>query len=144
MKDPATQTGARRFGPVEIVCILVLLVVVLYRLNLERSGHTTDDPGMTVLLSIDNIETAVENFYYDTGQYPTGTNALQQLMSPLPGTTNWHGPYLQKPAKDPWGNDYVYVFPAPHATARTRPYDVFSLGPPGKNTPIGNWPVTNR
>jgi general secretion pathway protein G len=44
-------------------------------------------------------------------------------------------------SKDPWGNDYQYVYPGTHG----KEYDLYSLGADGQpggegiNADIGNW-----
>ncbi len=59
-----------------------------------------------------------------------------------PNVRNWRaGGYLKRVNKDPWGNDYQYVFPG----TRGGDYDLFSLGADGEpggegiNADIGNW-----
>ncbi|MGH8258088.1 MAG: type II secretion system protein GspG, partial [Steroidobacteraceae bacterium] len=60
-----------------------------------------------------------------------------------PSLRNWKpGGYIsQGSLKDPWGNDYQYVYPGTHG----RQYYLFSLGPNGQegggdgNSVIGNW-----
>ena len=61
-----------------------------------------------------------------------------------PTIRNWKtGGYLQNQrlAKDPWGNDYQYVYPGTQGGE----YDLFTLGADGQsggegvNADIGNW-----
>ncbi len=77
-------------------------------------------------------------FRDDNGSYPTTRDGLQALLQAPAGATNWHGRYAAEIPKDPWGQDYVYAFPGKHS-ASGYAYDLFSLGPPGGNTPIANW-----
>ena len=56
---------------------------------------------------------------------------------------NWRaGGYLKKVNKDPWNNEYQYVFPGTHGE-----YDLYSLGADGQaggegaDADIGNWNI---
>ncbi|HUZ06735.1 MAG TPA: type II secretion system major pseudopilin GspG [Candidatus Paceibacterota bacterium] len=85
------------------------------------------------------IKTALDYFKADTGHYPKGTNGLLELVQQHSGTTNWHGPYLEKLPVDPWGHKYIYENPGKH---NTNSYDLFSAGPDGRagtDDDIGNW-----
>jgi len=63
-----------------------------------------------------------------------------------PSIKHWRpGGYLQRISKDPWGNDYQYVFPGTHG----QEYDLYSLGADGApggegiNADIGNWNISD-
>lgn len=73
------------------------------------------------------LENALQTYAIDVGDYPTAEQNLQALWRvPNPEPENWGGPYITKPAfKDPWGNDYVYVYPGAH---EGYDYDLYSLG----------------
>ncbi len=85
------------------------------------------------------IKSALDSYKVDNGDYPKGTNGLHELVQQQSGTTNWHGPYLDKLPVDPWGHKYNYEYPGKHDT---NGYDLFSAGPDGKagtEDDIGNW-----
>ena len=85
------------------------------------------------------FKTALDVFEADNGFYPTGTNGLQDLVRQNPpGPRTGMDLYSDGTPKDPWGHDHVYECPGKH-TASGYPYDLFSLGPPGKNALIANW-----
>ena len=82
------------------------------------------------------IKTALDAFEVDNGIYPKN---VQDLLQQPNGTTNWHGPYLDKLPVDPWGSKYIYEYPGKH---NTNAYDLFSVGKDGKagtGDDIGNW-----
>ena len=65
---------------------------------------------------IDMLETALDLFRLDVGRYPSTKEGLDALII-VPSDideNNWKGPYLPKNIlpKDPWGNDYNYMFDA--------------------------------
>src|SRR5205085_1292411 len=74
-----------------------------------------------------------------------GLRALVQQPTD-PSIKHWkHGGYLDRVSKDPWGNEYQYVYPGTHG----KTYDLFTLGADGQpggegiNADIGNWNLTD-
>jgi len=75
----------------------------------------------------------IESYSDDVGTYPTSEQGLEALFekpkkNPIP--KDWKGPYMKgaSPLKDPWGNSFVYRFPA---RQNPRNFEVFSKGPDG-------------
>ena len=95
-------------------------------------------------LEIGALENALEMYAIEVGNYPTAEQNLQALwQAPNPEPENWNGPYITKPIfADPWGNNYVYVYPGIHAGYD---YDLFSYGKDGTeggtefDADITNW-----
>ncbi|MHC4587048.1 MAG: type II secretion system protein GspG, partial [Planctomycetota bacterium] len=81
-------------------------------------------PKMTI------IESAIERFSLDCGQYPDDSMGLEALLIPPSGLEEkWNGPYLKaSQLNDPWDNPYIYV-----AEGEINPgsYDLVSLGADG-------------
>ena len=76
------------------------------------------------------IESALERYGLDCGQYPDDSQGLDALLTPPAGLEEkWNGPYIkQSQLLDPWDNLYVYV-----AEGEINPgsYDLISLGADG-------------
>jgi general secretion pathway protein G len=76
------------------------------------------------------IESAIERFGLNCGQYPDDSMGLDALLSPPSGLEDkWNGPYLKaSQLLDPWGNPYIYV-----AEGEVNPgsFDLVSLGADG-------------
>jgi general secretion pathway protein G len=75
-----------------------------------------------------SLEGAVSQFQVDTGRFPTTAEGLAALITPPPGITNWHGPYLLHFPKDHWGHGYVYRCPS---IKYPNGFDILSKGPDG-------------
>ena len=90
---------------------------------------------------IASFKTALDSFEVDTGDYPRGRNGLVDLIQMPRNAVGWHGPYMDQIPKDPWGQDYLYECPGKH---HPDSYDISSAGPPGEQSPIGNWTVDRR
>ncbi|MCP1117021.1 type II secretion system major pseudopilin GspG [Robbsia andropogonis] len=84
------------------------------------------------------LEQALKLYRRDAGWYPNTKQGLQALTA-RPLGVDWHGPYLERLPRDPWGNPYRYRSPGLHGA-----YDVYSTGgAAGASedvpTVIGNW-----
>jgi general secretion pathway protein G len=87
---------------------------------------------------IQALETALTEYRLDNSTYPTTEEGLDALVRRPrdPSLIHWHGPYVNRLSKDPWGYAYHYVYPGTHG----QPYDLYSFGPPSI---IGNWNLGN-
>jgi general secretion pathway protein G len=82
----------------------------------------------TALTQIQGFASALDNYFVDTGTYPTTEQGLQSLLKPPAGVKNWKGPYLRRGLpRDPWGNPYVYRVPGGMG-----PYEIISYGADGR------------
>lgn len=85
------------------------------------------------------IEQALEMYKMDALRYPTTDDGIYVLAETPRGGLRTEA-YIKLLPKDPWGNDYQYLFPGEHGK-----YDVFSYGADGQpggeglNADIGNW-----
>jgi general secretion pathway protein G len=103
------------------------------------SGRSQQAKLTAAQSQIASIELALDAYEVDTGAYPQGGGGLAALVDEPSGARNWKGPYLKKGVPlDPWGNEYVYVYPGKN---NARGYDLMSVGPDGR--PGGDDDVTN-
>ncbi len=73
------------------------------------------------------FKTVLTSFFADQGRFP---DTLEELIKRPSYAKKWSkGGYLEaeKVPKDPWGNDYIYIYPGVHLD-----YDIISYGADGK------------
>lgn len=135
---------ARGFTLIEIMVVVVIIGLLAAFIAPQILGRVDDAKMVKARQDIQALETALTMYKLDTFQYPTNEQNLIALVQQPTDTSvrNWRtGGYLKRVNKDPWGNDYQYVFPG----ARGQEYDLFSLGADGEpggegiNADIGNW-----
>jgi general secretion pathway protein G len=134
----------RGFTLIEIMVVLVIIGLlaavivpaVVRRVDDAKVAKSKED--------IQSLETALTMYYMDNSKYPTNEQGLAALVTQPtdPTIRNWKpGGYIERISKDPWTNDYQYVFPGTHG----RPYDLCTLGADGQpggdgtNADICNW-----
>jgi len=124
-----------------VVVILGILASIIVPKIISRPDEAKVVKARQDILA---IESALELYKLDNGDYPNTDQGLQALIKvpstdPIP--THWKpGGYLKRLQKDPWGNAYQYLNPGDH-----RDIDIFSYGADGNpggtdiNAEIGNW-----
>lgn len=121
------------FSLIEIMVAVLIMGILATVVTISVIGYVDDARKQTARLNIDNFTQALEFYRVDVGSYPTtdmGLEALVERPSSLPDTARYRqGGYLGKPVlpKDPWGNDYVYVFPGENGA-----FDIYSMGADGR------------
>jgi general secretion pathway protein G len=132
------------FTLIEIMVVVVILGI-LAAIVAPNVISRIDDASITrAKQDIRGIESALKLYYMDNSRYPSTDQGLDALTTRPndPTVRNWRGPYLDKMPKDPWNNNYRYLYPGRHGE-----FDVFTFGADGQpggegiNAEIGNWSV---
>ncbi len=151
-ESPAPRLGARAFRAAGFTLIEIMVVVVIIGLLAaaivpQIVGHVEEARVAKTKEDIQALTTALTMYRIDNFQFPTTDQGLQALVERPsdPSIKHWRpGGYLQQGSlKDPWGNEYQYVYPGTHG----HDFDLFSYGSNGANsdeggdssTIIGNW-----
>lgn len=138
-----TQSG---FTLIEILVVITILAI-LAGLLVPR---VMDRPDQARVVAAKNdiraIQSAINLYRLDNGVYPgTEQGLLALVQRPESGNVprNWkQGGYLERMPKDPWGNDYQYLYPGVNGEV-----DIFSLGADGQPggegyaADIGTWNI---
>jgi len=147
--SPARRTPQRGFTLIEIM-VVVIIIGLLAAVIVPSVINKVDEARVSkAKADIQSLETALTMFRLDNSKYPSTDQGLQALVvQPTdPSIRHWRpGGYLQRVSKDPWGNDYQYVFPGTHG----KEFDLFTLGADGQpggdgtNADIGNWNIGDQ
>lgn len=130
------------FTLIEIMLVVIIIGVLAAMLVPNIAGRSEQARKTATRGDIEsNLSTALDLYRMDTSQYPTTQQGLSALITqPAGGPAQWSGPYLKKKKvpRDPWGHDYVYLFPGTH---NPESYDLSSLGVDGveSNDDVTNW-----
>ncbi|HVY83389.1 MAG TPA: type II secretion system major pseudopilin GspG [Steroidobacteraceae bacterium] len=137
------------FTLIEIM-VVVVIIGLLAAVIVPQVVDKVDQARVTkAKQDIASLETALTMYRLDNSKYPTTDQGLAALVTQPtdPSIRHWRpGGYIKRISKDPWGNDYQYVYPGTHGGE----YDLYSLGadnqPGGDGTDadIGNWNAENE
>jgi general secretion pathway protein G len=140
------RLGSQGFTLIEIMVVLVILGILAGLIVPRIIGRPDEARRMKAKIQIQSLETALQLYKLDTGNYPTTEQGLDALVeAPTTGelAKSWReGGYLEKGQvpKDPWGNEYIYLSPGTQGD-----FDIVSYGADGvaggegKNADINNW-----
>lgn len=130
------------FTLIELLVVLAILGLLAGLVGPKVLNQLGGAKSKTAKVQIKDFEQAIEIYKLDVGRLPNQQEGLKALIQRPDNAPGWNGPYLKKAElpKDPWGNDYQYVFPGKHGD-----FDLFSLGADkavggeGENADITNW-----
>lgn len=134
------------FTLIEIMVVMVIIAILGALIGPQILGRVDEARVTKAQSDIRTIGTALDLYRMDNFTYPSTDLGLRALVERPndPSVRNWKpGGYVQKLSKDPWGNDYQYLYPG----TRGGEYDLWSYGAdgqPGGEGPaadIGNWNV---
>jgi general secretion pathway protein G len=109
-----------------VLGIIVMLAALVAPQVIRYLGQARTD---TASAQLKNVESALELYYLDNGQYPSTEDGLLALVTAPASAKAWRGPYLKRKdgVTDPWGKPFTYKVPGEKGE-----YDVFSLGRDGQ------------
>lgn len=122
------------FTLVEMLVVLAIIGSVVGLVGPRVLNYLSESKIKTAQIQMENLASALDLFYLDTGRYPSTEEGLLALAQKPTGVSSWSGPYLKGAGvpKDPWGHPYLY-----HAPGQDGPYDIGSLGPEGRQGSSG-------
>jgi len=122
----------------------VAIIAILASYIAPKIAGRVDDARISKAKSdIRVLESSLELYKLDNFVYPSADQGLDALVNKPAGENarNWReGGYIKKLTKDPWGNEYRYLYPGSNGE-----FDIFSLGADaavggeGEAADIGNW-----
>ncbi len=133
------RAAQRGMTLVEIMVVVVIISLVATVVGVSVLSRLDEARKSLAKTQIHNIADALDLYKLSMRNYPSTAEGLQALVSPK----NNEKPFLDKVPKDPWGNDYVYIFPGQHNPGG---FDIMSYGQdsvPGGGDDIGNWDEPN-
>ena len=133
----------RGFTLLEIIVVVAIIAILAAYIAPKITGRVDDARISKAKSDIRVLESSLELYKLDNFVYPSSGQGLDSLVNKPSGAElrNWRdGGYIKKLNKDPWGNEYRYLYPGSNGE-----FDVFSLGADaavggeGEAADIGNW-----
>ena len=118
-RNPRRRAAARGMTLIEIMVVVVILGLIAAAVSVNVMGALSDSKMKQAKTDLHTIENCLDLFKLEKGRYPTTEEGLQALAAA--GKC--------KNLKDPWGHDYVYLYPG---QAHPDSFDIKSYGEDGK------------
>lgn len=135
---------SRGFTLLEVMVVVVILGILAALVVPKIISRPDEARVIAAKQDVASLMQALKLYRLDNQRYPTTEQGLQALAtkpatSPVP--PNWKtGGYVERLARDPWGNPYQYLNPGLRGEI-----DVFSMGADGaaggegNDADIGSW-----
>ena len=132
------------FTLLELLIVIVILGLLVSLVSVNFLPTLSNAYIEVAKQDISRLQQALVMFKINEVKYPNSSQGLESLKTNPGNLRNPskypNGGYINKIPVDPWGNNYVYIFPGQNSE-----YDIVSLGADGQpggegeNADIGNW-----
>lgn len=116
----ARSQGARGMTLIEIMVVVAILGLIAGVVAFNMQGTMGSAQVDKARLDINGFEQGLDIYKLKKGRYPNSSEGLQVLYS--------EGILKGQLPKDPWGKEYIYLFPG---QKNQRGFDIISYGPDG-------------
>ncbi|HWV38968.1 MAG TPA: type II secretion system protein GspG [Vulgatibacter sp.] len=119
----SAKGGARGMTLIEIMVVVFILGLIATVIAVNVGGVSDSAKVETAKLDIKGFEQALDLYMLKKGSYPSASEGLNVLYT--------EGILKGSLKKDPWGRDYVYLYPGQR---NPKGYDLYSYGSSGSGT----------
>ena len=120
---------------IEIMVVLIIIGMIAGFVTVEIFGQLSQAQAQTAQNQIMAIGDSLDLYRLNNRRYPSTADGLLALVT-AQGKAR---PIMESIPKDPWGQDYVYIYPG---TQNTGKYDLMSYGDDGAQgggDDVTNW-----
>ena len=121
------------FSLLELLVVLAIIGIILSFIVPNVINRPNDARNAKIINDIKVLETALDLYKLDNGNYPTEQNGIKVLNEP-------NKKYINGIPKDPWGIEYRYRNPGKFNSVDIWTFGADNIeGGDGENADIGNW-----
>jgi general secretion pathway protein G len=127
------------FTLVELMVVVVIIGVMATAVTLSVTDYLVSAKQNVARSEIATIKNGLAMFFMENDRFPTNEEGLATLKKK---TAQHPNGILTSDLKDPWGHEYIYVYPGSYGT-----YDLVSYGADrqeggtGANADITSWDI---
>ncbi len=129
MPHPTRRRRRRAFSLIEFTAVLALMAILAGIVSVSVHHLLIKGKQDAAKAQIANLRTAVEQFFTETGRYPTNDEGLAVLTQKSAKVSE---PLIPQVPLDPWDHPYEYLCPGP-----TQPFAIVCLGADGREGGTG-------
>lgn len=117
------------FSLVELMVVVVIIGVMSTIVTIQVTDYLVTAKQNVAKSEIATIKNALELYYMQYDRYPTTDEGLAILTKKTSERPNG---IITNDLRDPWGNEYVYVYPSARG-----PFEILCVGADGKEGGVG-------
>ena len=124
--------AAKGFSLLEIMVTITIMTMIMGAVGVGVMGYLDKSKIKQAKIDIGTISNALDLYKTEFGRYPDSDDGLSRLVEEKIMKE-------KKVPQDPWGNEYVYIYPGSN---NEDSFDLYSFGPDGKeggNDDRTNW-----
>ncbi len=118
------RCSERGMNLLEIMVVLVIISLVAGTVGVAVMKQLDNAKKKQAGVQLHNLSEALELYKLQFHNYPSTAEGLPALVAPKDGAQ----PFITQVPKDPWGRDYVYIYPG---SMNQGGFDIMSYGPDG-------------
>jgi general secretion pathway protein G len=142
MKQSKSHFAQAGYTLLELLIVLGIIAALTALVAPQAVRYLGEAKSDSTKVQVQNLQSALELYYLDTGSYPTTEQGLAALLTNPGNIITWKGPYLKRKEGliDSWGKPFIYKQPGDHGA-----FDLSSFGRDGaqggneEDTDIVNW-----
>ena len=126
------KEASKGFSLLEIMVTITIMTMIMGAVGVGVMGYLDKSKIKQAKIDIGTISNALDLYKTEFGRYPDSDDGLSRLVEEKILKE-------KKVPQDPWGNEYVYIYPGSN---NEDGFDLYSFGPDGKeggNDDITNW-----
>lgn len=124
--------AVKGFSLLEIMVVITIMTMIMGAVGVGVMSYLDKSKIKQARIDIATISNALDLYKTEFGKYPDSEDGLSRLVEEKILKE-------KKAPKDPWGNDFIYIYPGSN---NEDSFDLYSFGPDGKeggNDDIVNW-----
>lgn len=124
--------AVKGFSLLEIMVVITIMTMIMGAVGVGVMSYLDKSKIKQARIDIATISNALDLYKTEFGKYPDSEDGLSRLVEEKILKE-------KKAPKDPWGNDFIYIYPGSN---NEDGFDLYSFGPDGKeggNDDIVNW-----
>ena len=122
------------------IMLVVCIISIILAFGISQIGGSVDDAKkVAAVAGIQRLKTCLISYEMASKSPPSTEQGLKALVTKPEGVRNWSQKAEAHDLEDPWGKEFIYVYPGVH---NPKSYDIYSSGPdklPNTTDDIGNW-----
>lgn len=132
LTNEAPKGAVKGFSLLEIMVVITIMAMIMGAVGVGVMSYLDKSKIKQTKIDIATISNALDLYKTEFGRYPESEDGLMRLVEEKILKE-------KKAPKDPWGNEYIYIFPGNN---NGDSFDIYSFGPDGKeggSDDITNW-----